>query len=316
MNHSLAMNDTFLPESYGENDCDGLPEGFTYFYIAVRVLEGLLAIISNSLTIGAVVTQQSLRIGNTNILIAFLAGFDLVSGFVPPFVLLKHIYHQRKYAHIWKWVYFFDSLINTLSSNGNVTFIVLISLDRFIYISAPLRYVSLVTRSRMVGAICLDMIYCVTSVPIVLGYYFRFDKLIPCVDEQGLPASVVLYALWVPFLGFTLTTVVLYIGIACIAVRQARAVGNIEAMAGRFRLEASRRQNNAGNKQQTGSDDNQKSSHRNQTEKIKKDHKVTKMMSLVVGVYFAVYFPHVIISLLTSKKSPMWLRITERVCVT
>ena len=308
-------NTTVLITTEGTLSCAWMPISFRYFYIAVRFLEGLLAIAGNSLTIGAVATDEGLREDNVNLLIASLALADLISGFVPPFVFLRDFFHQRN-AYIWKMMRFGDYLINCISSAGNVISICVIAVDRFLFIVYPLRYDSLLTRSRVLTAILMVWLFVFTYMLFIFINFFRFESMIPCVDERNFTFAVGWYGIWLPFLVVTAVTIVLYSGVSCIAMRHARALGQVDNMTNRFRRDGSSSVDNSNGQQsverpnvQEGIDPNKRA----MEERTRTGYKVIKMMSLVLGIYLAAYLPHIILSWVITKESPIYLRIMERV---
>ena len=308
-------NTTALITTEGTLSCAWMPISFRYFYIAVRFLEGLLAIAGNSLTIGAVATDEGLREDNVNLLIASLALADLISGFVPPFVFLKDFFRQRN-AYMWKMMRFMDVMINSLSSGLNVTSICAIAVDRFLFIVYPLRYDAVLTRSRVLTAILMVWIILSTYILLMFTNFFRFESMIPCVDENNFTFAVLWYGIWLPFLVFTAVTIVLYSGVSCIAMRHARALGQVDNMTNRFRRDGSSSVDNSNGQQsverpnmQEGIDPNKRA----MEERTRTGYKVTKMMSLVLGIYLAAYLPYLILSWAITKESPIFLRVMDRV---
>ena len=310
MNGTWLTNGSVSLES-NSTTCLLEPEALTYTYIAIRFIEGFMAIAGNSLTIAAVFIDPELSEANINLVIACLAAGDLLSGFVPPFLLLTHIYQNRD-VYIWRLFTFVNFLINTSSTAANVVFICLIAVDRFIFISSPLRYAGIVTRTRSLTAIGIISLVPLVYLPALVCSRFRFEGTFPCRDESKLFKYPYKYGIWVAFFSFTFVTIILYTAISCIARRQRRAVGTLEKMAGRFRRDEELKQTNSNAYQPREA--GKQSGDNAQEQMTRSEYKITKMMTLVLGVYHAAYIPYFItnMAIVRSADNPLWVQVLDK----
>ena len=135
-----------------------LAEG-TYLYLValacVNSISSVPTVLLNALVIFAVATRRPIRT-NSNILLACLAGNDLLAGLVvQPIAVavdLKRILGAGPFCPLEK-TYSGTVLVFAVSS---LFHLVLISIDRYIAIKKPLRYQDIVTKRRITTAVLLS----------------------------------------------------------------------------------------------------------------------------------------------------------------
>ena len=111
-------------------------------------------VLLNALVIFAVATRQRLRRSNTNILLACLAGIDLLTGLVSqPMAVAVAI--NRIFGVEFCPLEKAQVVAMTVSCSLSFGHLVLIGIDRYIAIKKPLRYADIVTGQRIVTAVSL-----------------------------------------------------------------------------------------------------------------------------------------------------------------
>ena len=130
----------------------------TYPHLVALTVIGLLAVLPtsllNTLVIIAVATRHRLQ-SNSNVLVAGLAGADLLNGLVNQGIgialELTRIFSDGPFCRLEKAsaVALVGSIFLSL---GNLA---LISIDRYISIKHPLRYTTIVTKQRIKTSLCL-----------------------------------------------------------------------------------------------------------------------------------------------------------------
>ena len=198
-----------------------LPRSFQTVDLVVRIIEGLLAVITNGLTVYAVVKYEFLRSSNANILILNLALPDFIGGFAP-FILpirFNSVHNPRQ----WLFVCIIEHFINMISSGLNVLLIFVISLDRVLYINFPLHYVSWIKRWHIIVVLSVCWVYAVGTSAMSLSLGLTDDHGFIChtraivvpkwnrfiADRKNYSAYILLAAI-----------ILLNLNIACVALKQ------------------------------------------------------------------------------------------------
>ena len=137
----------------------GYEDGFMPIYITLRMLIGTFTLFVNGLTLHCIRSYDYLRTP-TNCLVAGLALADFLSGFLPALLLATYLTQGYPY---WIPICLTSETLKMTSMGANIWFIFWIALDRFIYISRPLRYQVLVTQSRVRCILVATWIWCITA---------------------------------------------------------------------------------------------------------------------------------------------------------
>ena len=228
MHTGLFENVTSLSNMTFSEISPGLPLVFQRFNLAVRLVEGTLAVLTNILTITAVIKYSFLR-SNTNVLVSFLAFSDLLSGFGSIFLVFQ--YNLHSYPDMWLIMCAAEQLINMLGSASNVVIIMWISVDRFIYINFPLRYPLLVQRRHVMTAmggswftlISLITLFTTLGVKGNDAFICRAQLIYVYTSMFGIFSNVIFY-------GASCVTFLLYTQIAYVACKQGRKIRNEQVM--------------------------------------------------------------------------------------
>ena len=142
-----------------------LPTWFLVLYIFVRAIEGILALLGNSLTVAAIIKFEFLRT-TSNILVCGLAMADIIGGLSPIWMVGQ--YALRENFATWHIFCVIDQVLALLASYLNVSIITAIAVDRCIYISYPLRYPNIVTSRVAIGSLVFIWVLCASEVVIFL----------------------------------------------------------------------------------------------------------------------------------------------------
>ena len=120
----------------------------------INLLAGFPTVLLNALVIYVVATRRRLQT-NTNILLACLAGTDLLTGLVvyPLAIALKveRILGIGPFCTLEK----LNSVAVFVISNASLFHLVLLSIDRYIAVKFSLRYMEIVTKRRLMTAVVL-----------------------------------------------------------------------------------------------------------------------------------------------------------------
>ena len=123
--------------------------------VCIDLIAALSTILLNALVIFAVATRPRLR-KNSTILLASLAGADLLTGLVVlPFAFsldLKRLLGFDSFCLLEKAF----TVTLAMVTYASISHLVIISIDRYIAIKYPLRYQEIVTETRIIFSIVLD----------------------------------------------------------------------------------------------------------------------------------------------------------------
>ena len=157
------MSETSLPASnVSLEDCNHLSyaawqpgyltEGVYHNLIAViciNSISAIVAILSNALAVAFVATKQQLRTLH-NILLACMGATDLLVGMlVQPWFVVSEIKNLNGFAPFCA----LDTVVSVTSYGfcfASVGHLVLISVERYVFIKLPLRYEKIATENRMI----------------------------------------------------------------------------------------------------------------------------------------------------------------------
>ena len=126
--------------------------------VCIDLIAALSTILLNALVIFAVTTRRRLR-NNSTVLLASLAGADLLTGLVVlPFAFsldLKRLLGFDTFCSLEKAF----TVTLAMVTYASISHLVIISIDRYIAIRYPLRYQEIVTETRIIFSIVLDWVF-------------------------------------------------------------------------------------------------------------------------------------------------------------
>ena len=126
-------------------------------YIGLRMLIGTFILFVNGLTLHCIRSNDYLHTP-ANFLVAGLALADFLAGFLPALLLATYLAQGYPY---WIPICLISETLKMTLIWANTWFIFWIALDRFIYISRPLRYQVLVTQPRVTCILVTTWIWCI-----------------------------------------------------------------------------------------------------------------------------------------------------------
>ena len=201
-----------------------LPTWFLIVNIFVRAIEGVLALLGNSLTIAAVTRFEFLRT-TSNLLVCQLAVADIIGGLSPVWMVSQ--YALRWNFAVWHVFCVVDQTLGMLSSFLNVFIIAAIAVERCLYISYPLRYHSLVTTRVAVGTIVGLWVFCVGGIATFLLLGIGRQEGMDCRPGNVFLSPAFQVNNQVIFFILTIIIVIMYSRIAWIAYHQAKRVAEV-----------------------------------------------------------------------------------------
>ena len=150
----------------------------TYITIVMLGLIDLAVIVGNSLVVAAVLTTRKLRTV-TNIFIVSLACADLLLGFaVLPFSISVTV------TEIWLWGSIWCNMwlaIDVLLCTASILSLCAISLDRYVAVTRPIRYPSIVSPFR--GKILVSFVW-------ILSFVICLPPLLGWNDSSEMPSNL------------------------------------------------------------------------------------------------------------------------------
>ncbi|XP_070390943.1 alpha-1A adrenergic receptor-like isoform X3 [Dermacentor albipictus] len=246
----------------------------------------LLAISGNLMVLLAVFLNANLRTA-TNCLIVNLALADLLLGAsVLPFSAALEIFDKQWYfgqifCHVW-------AATDVLCCTASINSLCVISVDRYIGVTRPLTYSSVVTHRRALFACVLVwLLSAVISVGPLLGWR-EPPPADPFVCEVTKQTGYVVFSVSFSFYIPTLIILVLYYRIYKAATRQTkflrRGVKTIKGEPGQLTLRVH-------TPSVAGEDAHSSSAAGGRLAKFKRQKKAAKTLGIVVGVFIVCWFP-------------------------
>ena len=198
-----------------------LPKGLREMDISIRIIQSMLALFGNTLTLATVIRYDFLQT-TTNLLICGLATADIVGGIAPIFMLARQL--ARSFFPMWQVFCIGETSLSLLSSFLNVMFTTLVSIDRYLYIAFPFRYPVIVTKRMILGALASVWIVQIGQVIIMTSPGPKFPKNLRCHTRFVFThPNTSIVAQW-EFVICTILTFIMYGMISCIACKQIRMV--------------------------------------------------------------------------------------------
>ena len=289
-NSSLLLDQNNIVGSYYDGNKTAtpdeltLPYAFTAVHYGLRSMGSCLTLFGNLLTIISVAHFESLR-NTTSFFICSLAAADLLSTLITPIAITLELlgaYHPSYISLCLARV----SLM-ALSASLNVSSILMIAVDRYIFIAHGLRYSLLVTSTRTFCVICIIWLGLTVEIGLLytLGNWPEIGT--TCSFSLFVTDMMFKYVLLPGFLILTLLTVSFYIAISCIAYEQGKKIAALRQPYNTHEATTNRQQK-----------------------------RIAKMMILVLGTYFMSYIPEIIVASLKSVYTDsLLLLVLEKVTV-
>ena len=222
---------------------------------AVYIIEAMLALIGNSLTIVAVVRFPALQTP-ANILVVHLAIADLVG--VPHVIMSFVIGLIGPEKSYWFYMCLAKDIISLLGRGGNVYFICGMVFERYLAVMYPFRHQTMVTNSR-VSLVCgIIWIYLVTFTILVFSFGNDLANVSICRPTLYIYLKLNSFGIFSQYIAITLVTIALHAHLWCTARKQARQIRALEMMFGRRSVE---------------------------------NHRMTRTVGIVLGTYLALTVP-------------------------
>ena len=238
------------------------PKIIYIFLVIIIILLSLFVCFGNGLILTAIAYFPHLRTA-TNVAIGSLAISDFLTGLLlgPIYITLFYT-PSLKYVVGRKYPCLFVASLMILVAATSMTSVALIATDRYIAVSLPLRYHTLITVQRTVFVLGAFYLYSVTiAIMPLLGSNILSDNAtnIACSDIDKFPDFYVCLLLFSLLIVLIVTTV-LYGAIGIIAYKQKRRIQTEN-----LNFERSQQQH--------------------------KDYKITKMLSMVLGLFYLCWSP-------------------------
>ena len=277
-------NTTALP--YGNDITDTpytpvLPATFIVVHFGFRLLWSVFAVFGNLLTLIAVVRYETLH-NNTSYLICSLTMADMLGGCLSPMVIAHQVLVDDP---VFIPLCLVEKYLSMVSISCNTHSILWIAVDRYIYISHPLRYPTLVTSTRTFAVIGCIWLYTTGQFAIVFVWGQKLRMGMTCKFSVFLNHTVYNNILMPQILVKAIVTVGLYIAIANIAYKQGKAIAALNQPYDTHEATVNRQQK-----------------------------RIAKMMITVLGTFFVAYIPQSIASVLLGMYSTsMSIIILEKI---
>ncbi len=242
-----------------------LPQWFNVFYFCLRLVQGFVSFSANALTIVAIVKYPELRNSCTNFFVASLAVADALSGLLT-YVQIITVYVLDRATQVWINYCYFEMFVSLVSVFGNLFGMLLITMDRYIYIQWPLKYYRLVTPGRALCAIGATWAFITCAFVFALVFGSHLVAGVPCRFSIVLTPDVYNYGIQLPFYGITCGIFLIYTLIGLLVIKLKRDMRKLAP------ADHVTEQSLTGNQ-------------------AKKERKTIRVMALVLGVYIVCYIP-------------------------
>ena len=235
--------------------------GFDAIYVTFSVVLIILTCTGNALVITAVGKFKDLQ-SVTNIFIASLAINDMLIGLVTipcNIVLSLNSNFWKSTSTYYAYLFMYLSMITSITLSASIAFILLIALERHTAIFSPFFYSANCTVRR---AIILS--------GSVFGFVFGWNLLLFTSGQPDFTPRVVAYKVDVKLFNMT------YFIIVTLAITIIHVKISVEARRHKRRIAALTVTNHAA------------------SNKMKRDSRIMKMLTIVLGCFYAFWLPHAI----------------------
>ncbi len=147
-------------------------------YLMVHLIQGGLAFTGNLLTILIVFRYEELRDSCTHLMIASLALADMVAGFVPYLSLAGRFLSES--PSVWISLCYLELFMRFSSIMGNLYSMLIVTVDRYVYLTRPLRYEQFFTPFNGLIAICITWLFSISQPLVILVFWTTIDVDLPC----------------------------------------------------------------------------------------------------------------------------------------
>ena len=202
----LGVNTSFQPPTEDET----LGPTLTWVFVSLRATQGLLAMVGNLVTMIAVYRYEFLWENGTCRMIAalaladFFAGVDAFSGSIVRQFLSR--------ISDLNMLCYFQVITALIAGFGNGYCILLLTIDRFIFITRPLLYVSIVTARRALVAILVTWMVIFFQTNLIMAFAQSPNAKISCEWGNIIP-KVAFYLIQFQFAVVTFCVIVPVYGV-------------------------------------------------------------------------------------------------------
>ena len=241
--------------------------------IVVNVIIVILCTFGNSLVIISLKKFEWLRVA-TNYFVAFLAFYDFCNGLPTSSFFAATSFLSSPTENItiqYDVICKVNVYIAAFSGYGNLLSVIIITVDRYIFINWPLRYHELVTIRKALVVSTVGFIF--TNLVSVMALYDQ-QAVEPCNTIQMIRYDVAIFVVIPTFILAVILVIILYGKIAWLTYKAKKSVAN-----------------------QMVTDSQSRS-----------QKKTTKVISLVVGVFMATYLVYFTGFFITLKLNSVWIQ--------
>ncbi len=155
-----------------------LGPALVWTYISLRAFQGILAIVGNLVTIIAVWKFEFLRENSACRMVAALAVADFFGAVNPFYGIIARRFISS--ISILNAVCYVQVISELLAGYGNCCCTLLVTVDRYIFITRPLRYFSIVTPQRALSAILITWMVIIIQIALILAFGPSLNAEITC----------------------------------------------------------------------------------------------------------------------------------------
>ncbi len=187
-----------------------LGTALVWTFLILRALQGILGMLGNLVTIFVVFQFELLWENSGSRMIASLALADFFGGVNPFFSIIARYFTSS--ISVLNALCYVQIVTRLLTGYGNLYCTLLCTVDRYIFITRPLRYVSIVTVGKASWAILITWLIICLQIALVLGLGPGVDAEFRCRYADALPKWAV-YGTGVLFLLITFCIIVPMYGV-------------------------------------------------------------------------------------------------------